>query len=1184
MADTELQDLIAVADPAISDILYCVIDPGSVPASRKLTIENLFKKYHFEVSGTEVVFNEAGADIDFRVEAVGVDPAFLITGDAGLIQIGAAAGAGNVNITPQSAISALSIYQANEQTGITIDNDSGGSLGIDIYAKYPIRLTQDLIAGYGLEIIRNNDNVEAYPLVILKNDHASDTQATLSLQNDGSGPHITTGDTDESLFIDPNGAGVTRLGANSGSGLLNITPQSAIRGLSIDQDYNANAIYIDSEGTSAAIDIAAYYGMRILQDVSNGLGLLITRDINEVGAQSLVKFRNDHISDAQATLSLQNDGSGPHITTGATNEDLKIDPNGTGDINLLGNYTTRQQNIPDLASKGPAYWFDGDNDYISLGTDTDLDLGTGDGSYFFQLKNTGNDGADNRLFEVYDVGSTDQQLFKIDSSGYLYGQIRESGTVKYVSANKTDIGADGLQHTIAFTIDRDSATGLKLYLGGQEESYTTQEDPTGISGGIVSTGPKYIGVEWSGSGSEFAGEISRSLFFNLALTAAEVKALSSGAPVPFKYVGASQTEMITDPDNQDFGDETINEWTVYTDGNGTCAYDDGPASEYTAKVTVGATPGTYTGGRLQSSEIFTFEAGKTYKIKAGVYIPSANNNWTLIRASFAEFVGSTYRSFSDASLVTEDSWQTIEVERFFASDVVGQIVVYGNSTTTGDIFYFDNISVTQIGCVLQLEQDGIGASKWLDKSGNNLDGTVSGALPVNLPVTENVMMENLLTNSEFSVWSNSVDLYDPATGLVPVVGDGNDLVTNGEFDAGIGDWRDNCTGDGDFAWDTDHAELDANTGTAEMAQTLTVETGKLYELTFAIAENCTSLLVTGGSSADGGTEHFTYTYTATGTETIVFEAAGTSVYLEFASGTDEVVSLDDIGCHEVTPGCVAVNTLACDGWLKTSGHSIYREHSGSNTKSGSFYALKSVPSAQYDSSTWPSGISGNVEHRQRFEGRTVTFGAWVKSSTASDLILVINDGGTSGSSYHTGGGAWEWLEVTKTISTSISYLNVYWDHQNASPGTAYISQPMLVFGNAIGEGNYSRPPGEFIWFENAGGSGETLNDFGSYDNFSDSDMQTINLEAQSNGWIPKGVKAVFFMMRAKENTSAGKALWLRGGTTGPIGIDMISQVATVLTTAAGWQPCDTSGDVEIDATVGTDWDDVDLYPQGVQLR
>lgn len=135
---------------------------------------------------------------------------------------------------------------------------------------------------------------------------------------------------------------------------------------------------------------------------------------------------------------------------------------------------------------------------------------------------------------------------------------------------------------------------------------------------------------------------------------------------------------------------------------------------------------------------------------------------------------------------------------------------------------------------------------------------------------------------------------------------GTTLVTNGTFPSGITGWTDNSTGDGTFAFDTNHAELDANTGTAAMGQTITLISGRAYTLTFTISENCTGLVVTGGTAAYEGTQHFTQTYTSTGSKTITFTAAGATLYLNFKSSTNEVVSLDDVVL--VSYGCVFICT------------------------------------------------------------------------------------------------------------------------------------------------------------------------------------------------------------------------------------------------------------------------------------
>lgn len=123
---------------------------------------------------------------------------------------------------------------------------------------------------------------------------------------------------------------------------------------------------------------------------------------------------------------------------------------------------------------------------------------------------------------------------------------------------------------------------------------------------------------------------------------------------------------------------------------------------------------------------------------------------------------------------------------------------------------------------------------------------------------------------------------------------GASLITNGTFAEDISDWDDESTGDGSVDFDTDHMELDANTGAAKAGQTITVEDGELYELLYTVAEHCTGLAVTGGTDAYAGTELFDESDTAIGDKRITFRASGTSLYLLFSSETDEVVSLSAI--------------------------------------------------------------------------------------------------------------------------------------------------------------------------------------------------------------------------------------------------------------------------------------------------
>ncbi len=61
--------------------------------------------------------------------------------------------------------------------------------------------------------------------------------------------------------------------------------------------------------------------------------------------------------------------------------------------------------------------------------------------------------------------------------------------------------------------------------------------------------------------------------------------------------------------------------------------------------------------------------------------------------------------------------------------------------------------------------------------------------------------------------------------------------------------------------------------------------------------------------------------------------------------------------------------------------------------------------------TWPALLD--------LSGQGMKFEAWVKTDTANHARLqIVDDDGTSSSSYHTGGNTWELLQVTRTIKTS----------------------------------------------------------------------------------------------------------------------------------------------------------------------
>jgi len=253
--------------------------------------------------------------------------------------------------------------------------------------------------------------------------------------------------------------------------------------------------------------------------------------------------------------------------------------------------------------------------------------------------------------------------------------------------------------------------------------------------------------------------------------------------------------------------------------------------------------------------------------------------------------------------------------------------------------------------------------------------------------------------------------------------------------------------------------------------------------------------------------------------------------------------------YQKTPGWEGGTGIAPDGWYKDSSLDLYREPNGTNTKEGEYFALKSSPTNQDDYLYYAYDLRIKWEYVSKFAGRTVTFGSWIKSSTAEDICLGIYyyDGSHhyEDSSSHTGGGAYEWLEKTVALPSDIIYFAVRFQHQNASPGVAYISQPMLVYGSHIGEGNYCRSADKVIWLDDE----VQLSDFwgDSYD--AGNNLDSFGLEAQTEGKI-SGASAVYLSFSGKCTTPAKTLAF--GNTSYPINVGLYSQVNGVLNRACGW--------------------------------
>ncbi len=158
---------------------------------------------------------------------------------------------------------------------------------------------------------------------------------------------------------------------------------------------------------------------------------------------------------------------------------------------------------------------------------------------------------------------------------------------------------------------------------------------------------------------------------------------------------------------------------------------------------------------------------------------------------------------------------------------------------------------------------------------------------------------------------------------------------------------------------------------------------------------------------------------------------------------------------------------AFDHWTKSSGGSgliVWRDSWPSNTKAGSKYScgmLKGAAGLQY------------IHHSplvfrdlDRFKGRKVVFGCWVKQRVKGGsgtwrVVIQTNAGIVAGSAMATSQ-EFTWLEVTTTLSASITQLDFMVELAGNASDVYYLSQPMAGFGEFLGEGNYVQPRNEYL--------------------------------------------------------------------------------------------------------------------------
>jgi hypothetical protein len=129
---------------------------------------------------------------------------------------------------------------------------------------------------------------------------------------------------------------------------------------------------------------------------------------------------------------------------------------------------------------------------------------------------------------------------------------------------------------------------------------------------------------------------------------------------------------------------------------------------------------------------------------------------------------------------------------------------------------------------------------------------------------------------------------------------------------------------------------------------------------------------------------------------------------------------------------------------------IARETGASNIKVGPQSLKLTAPAGSSDinQEVYPS-----TDFPGYLQGEYFSAGCWVKTSSADDVSIALYDGDTeTASAAHTGGGAFEWLTVSKKLDASSSD-QLEFRMKAAASAVAYFSGPTVVLGD-IPPGNY----------------------------------------------------------------------------------------------------------------------------------
>ena len=410
------------------------------------------------------------------------------------------------------------------------------------------------------------------------------------------------------------------------------------------------------------------------------------------------------------------------------NADIKdtIDKNNIQRTDIDANSDNIEINATNIINgdAGASYYFMTD-DYVNVDDDADIDFGTGD--FAIRMNNIipANVTATEYLLNK-ETGGVGYGLYKVEDDLYIRF---DDNTADASAIIGTAVFEVGVKSNIFVNFDRSG--NATAFINGRIVGIV---DISGSPLTLDNAGALRIGCTTAGA-SFFAGEIGEYKIFNQLYdeTNATDLTIINGGEVPFKYIGASQTEKVSNGTIE----ADVSGWT-YQAGDETATFTYNNTTPITGagdgKLAVTIVGTSNSRPRLYPSMITAVEIGKKYRL---TFKTKVNSGTVIITSAY---IGG--QTFNDDIILSGTETTTIEMT-VPATDAIPPNI-YFDGTNVFEV-QIDDFSLVQIGCVANYSSESIGHNTWSDVNGNNLFGTVSGASAINMKYQQNVVRQDGIT-------------------------------------------------------------------------------------------------------------------------------------------------------------------------------------------------------------------------------------------------------------------------------------------------------------------------------------------------------------------------------------------------------------------------------------------------------